>query len=156
MVLAYDLTDPATPKILGRYENTPSHSKGFNPNSATGGKEVFLTSITGQMDKPGKDFSEVAVEELKEEAGIDTTVDKLEDLGYVYPSKFSDTELRIFAFDASKSTLGQAKGDGSKGEQGSFVRWENAYFVIQNANCPLIGMAYLRLLNKKLLENYFV
>lgn len=156
MVLAYDLRDPHNPKILGRYEHTPSHEQGYRPyETKLGEREVFLTSITGQMDKPGKSFEEVAIDELKEEAGIDANLEQLEDLGFVYPSKASDTLVKMFGFDASMSTLGKPEGDGSKGEEGSFSQWEDANFVIAKANCPMVGMAYLRLLNKKMSENYF-
>ena len=153
MVLVYNLSDPSNPKILGRYEHTPCHSMGYETKSLD--KPCYLTSITGQMDKRGKSAEEVALEELREEAGITGSLHQLESLGYVYPSKASDTMIKLFAFDGSKSQLGEITGDGSRGEKEAYVNWEAAHFAIEHANCPMIGMAYLRLLNKKLLENFF-
>lgn len=154
-VLPYDLTDPLNPRIVARFEHTPCHTKGYESPSVKTEKPTYLTSITGQMDKPGKTHAEVALEELAEEAGIIAQLSDLEDLGYCYPSKASDTEVRLFAFDASKHDIGEIKGDGTAGEEGAFAKWESASFVIENGNCPMLGMMYLRLLNKKLLENYF-
>lgn len=153
MILPYDLTDVNNPKILARFEYTPCHEKGFSVEIS--GKRLFMTSITGQADKLGKSLEEIAIEELLEEAGIVADRNKLENLGYVYPSKMSDIEISIYAYDASDSFLNKPEGDGTTGEKDSFVRWESANFVIENCNCPIVGMAYLRLLNKKLLENYF-
>jgi hypothetical protein len=153
MILPYDLTNANDPKILARFEYTPCHQNGFFVEKS--GKKLFMTSITGQADKPGKSLIDLAMEELKEEAGIFAEENKLEDLGFIYPSKMSDTEIKIFAYDASNSFLNEPKGDGSLGEQDAFVRWESANFVIENCNCPIVSCAYLRLLNKKLLENYF-
>jgi len=154
MVLPYNLKEVNNPKILARFEYTPCHAKGFSVEIS--GKNLFMTSITGQADKPGKSLEDIAIEELKEEAGIVADRNKLENLGYVYPSKMSDTEINIYAYDASDSVLMKPEGDGTLGEEDSFVRWESANFVIENCNCPIIGMAYLRLLNKKILENYFI
>lgn len=155
MVLVYDLSDMSYPQILGRYEHTPCHTEGYNPHKdQESPKPLYLTSITGQMDKEGKSHAQVALEELSEEAGISAQVEDLEDLGYVYPSKMSDTKIRMFAYDGHGSGLGEVTGDGTRGEEGAFVKWENAIRVIDNANCPLIGMAYLRLLNKKVSESF--
>jgi hypothetical protein len=153
MVLPYDLTDATNPKILARFEYNPCHDMGFFVEKMD--KKMSMTSITGQVDKPDKTLKGIAIEELKEEAGLDGDENKLEELGYVYPSKMSDTRVMIFAYDASNSVLSDPQGDGSLGEEGSFVRWESANFVIENCNCPIVSCAYLRLLNKKLLENYF-
>lgn len=151
MLLPYDLRDVNNPKILARFERTVCHTKGYSPNNS----DLFMTSITGQLDKPGKSYEQIAIEELKEEAGIIADPSKLEYLGYTYPSKMSDSEYYIYAYDASNSDLNKPIGDGSLGEKDAFVKWENANFVIENCNCPMVSLAYLRLINKKLLENYF-
>jgi 8-oxo-dGTP pyrophosphatase MutT (NUDIX family) len=151
IILPYDLRDVSDPKILARFERTICHIKGYSPDN----NDIFMTSITGQMDKPEKSAEQTAIQELKEEAGIIANSEDLEYLGYTYPSKMSDSEYYIFAYDASNSELNIPEGDGSLGEKDSFVRWERANFVIENCNCPMVSLAYVRLINKKLLENYF-
>jgi len=153
MVLIYDLSNAEEPKILGRYEHTPSHESGYTPEGKiTEDRLVYLTSITGQMDKVGKTHAEVALEEVYEEAGIYAELDELEYLGDVYPSKASDTKIKMFALNGHGKFMGPVGGDGSAGERGSFAMWETARLVIEQSNCPMVGMAYSKLLfNKNLM-----
>jgi len=146
MVLIYDLDDRKNPKLLGRYERTVCHLDGSHP---PGKDDLNLTSITGMFDKEGKTLKEVALEEVLEEAGMVANLDELEELGFVYPSKASDAKLHLYALNGSGKAIGEIKGDGTRGEQDAFVEWMDAPYVVDNANCPMIGMTYARLLNKK-------
>jgi 8-oxo-dGTP pyrophosphatase MutT (NUDIX family) len=146
MVLVYDFSSDEK-KILGRYEHTPCHEEGWRPEGVD--ERLNLTSITGAYDKPEKTLAEVALEELDEEAGIQATLEELESLGSVYQSKASDTKVYLYALDGSSKKLGEVRGDGSLGEEGSFVKWHEASHLLENINCSLLGMAYVRLLMKK-------
>lgn len=153
-VVVYDFSNPTDQKILARWEKTichdPQHSH-YSPKDYN----LFLTSITGQIDKKGKSPKEIVLQELLEEAGIVASLDELEELGTCYPSKGSDSLYYLFAVNGSGKQLGVIKGDGTKGEEGSYVEWMPAHKVIDNVNCPMVGLAYVRLLNKKLLEGFF-
>ena len=93
--------------------------------------------------------------ELEEEAGIIGSLDELESLGTCCPSKASDTLMHLYAYNGSGKQLGEIKGDGTRGEEEAFVEWMPGYKVIENTNCPLVGLAFARLMNKKLLEGFF-
>jgi 8-oxo-dGTP pyrophosphatase MutT (NUDIX family) len=154
VVLVYDFNNPSDQKLLARWEKTICHDPKFsfcNPKDYN----LFLTSITGQIDKRDKSPQEIVLQELLEEAGIVAALDELEELGTCYPSKGSDSLYYIYALNGSDKQLGYIKGDGSKGEEGAYVEWMSAHKLIDNVNCPMVGLAYVRLLNKKLLEGFF-
>jgi hypothetical protein len=154
MVLVYDLSNPSDQKLLARWENTPCHSP-ENSFCNTKLPHLYLTSITGQVDKKDKSPSDIALMELEEEAGIIGELDDLEFLGTCYPSKASDTLMYLYAYNGCGKDLGDIKGDGTRGERDAFVEWMSSYKYINNTNCPMVGLAFSRLLNKKILEGFF-
>jgi len=104
--------DSKTNNVLGRYEHTPCHGEGLR-----------LTAITGMCDKKGLSPDEITIEELKEEAGIIADKEELIYLGWIYPSKSSDTKLHLYAIDGGDKELGKIEGDGTRGEEGAYVKW---------------------------------
>lgn len=154
VVIVYDFSNPMDQKLLGRWENTPCHDA-EQSFCNTLKPHLYLTSITGQMDKKGKSPQEIALMELEEEAGIIGSLDDLESLGTCYPSKASDTLMHLFAYNGHNKDLGEIKGDGTRGEADAYVEWMPAHKVIENTNCPLVGLGFSRLMNKKLLEGFF-
>ena len=144
MVLVYNFTDPDNLKLLARYEHNPAHPEGTRSSKDS---KYEMTSITGGAE-PDMTLDEVAIMELREEAGLVATEDELESLGAIYPSKGSDTFVNIYAIDGSEKELGEPEGDGSKGEEGAYVEWVDAFDLLQNSNCPMVGCAFARLISK--------
>lgn len=109
-------------EYLGRYETTPCHSPAPK-----------LCSITGGYDNYDK-FSIVdcALNELKEEGGYIAPLEAVIPLGTVYPSKGSDTVQHLFAVDIDHSgvTKTDPTGDGTRGEHGSFAKWESRLQIL--------------------------
>ena len=102
-------------EFLGRYEFLPAH-----------GEEMKLGSITGGYDKPSESYLECAVRELEEEGGF-TVIDnsKVIRLGTTRNSKSSDNIMHLFAVDVKDCATTIAMGDGTTGEEGSYVKWVN-------------------------------
>jgi len=122
-------------EFLGRFEICAAHS----PN-------IELCAITGGVEKD--DPLMTAIHELKEEAGIDAVPEELTDLGTVRPSKSADTVVYLYALFGGNKILGEAKGDGSVGERGSYCKWCPAENI---ATCkdPLVSTMLIRLFHKK-------
>lgn len=108
-VLVYDMVSQ---RVLGRFERTPAHG----PEA-----KIALASITGGCEN--NDPVATAILELKEEAGIAAPVGALESLGRVRPSKSADTWVYLYALNGTGIQRGEAKGDGSLGEQGAYCDW---------------------------------
>jgi len=144
MVLVYDFTDEENLKLLARYEHCPAHPEGVRSDQDP---KFELTSITGSYE-PDMTVDEVAIMELREEAGLIATEDELESLGNIYPSKGSDTTVSLYAIDGSGKELSEPEGDGSLGEEGAYVEWVDAHELLLNSNCPMIGCAFTRLIFK--------
>lgn len=123
-VLVYHMEDET---VLGRYEITPAH-----------GPYAELCSITGGVEHDNP--AQTALHELKEEAGIDATLDELEPLGQVRPSKSADTWVYLFALDGTHKVLGEAKGDGSAGEVGSYCKWISVEEAIGSKDALLAAL----------------
>lgn len=100
-------------EFLGRYEFLPAH-----------GEEMKLGSITGGYDKPSESYLECAVRELEEEGGL-AVIDnsKVISLGTTRNSKSSDNIMHLFAVDLNNCKEALAVGDGTTGEEGSYVKW---------------------------------
>ena len=123
---------PKTKEVLIRYEHTPCHGEGLRQ-----------TSITGMMDK-GETPDQTALRELKEETGITANSDELLGLGWVFNSKSSSDKTYLFAVDGSNKEIGEIVGDGTKGEEGAYVKWESLEIALQlNAPSVLASLAKL-------------
>lgn len=119
--------------ILGRYEVCPAH----------GDKEPTLTSITGQVPL-GRTPAAIAVMEVEEEAGYTIAESQLIRLGEVRLSKAADTTAYLYAVDVMDMERGEAPGDGSFGEKGSYCEWVTVEEAI-NCKCPVVASMMLRL-----------
>lgn len=120
-------------EFLGRYEICPAHSD-----------EAELCSITGGLDKPDEDAFQIAIREVKEEAGYDIYEHELLYLGSVRPSKASDKEVFLFAVDVTGKEQGEAIGDGTLGEVGAYTKWVARNRVVFCKD-PLMGTMVTRL-----------
>jgi 8-oxo-dGTP pyrophosphatase MutT (NUDIX family) len=97
--------------ILARYEITPAHHDGMQMTSITGGIPLDMTP------------REAAACEMLEEAGYTVTPEELVDLGTARLSKMTDTWAFLFAVNVTDRVAVDPPTDGSRGEQGAFVRW---------------------------------
>ena len=129
-------------KIAGRFERCPAH----------GDKEPELYSLTGGVEVDTTDPYETAVEEAKEEAGIEITKHDLIPLGILYPWKGAATTQYLFAVDWSGKELGKAEGDGSKFEEGSYCKWITASEAIKSRD-PMVHALLLRAFEKGLITS---
>lgn len=109
-ILAY--RDHLQRPILGRFEICPAHND----------SEPILTSITGGIPED-KSPKEIAILEMYEEAGYRISQNQLVDLGKVFLSKASDNVAYLYAVDVTNLFRGEAPGDGTKGEEGSYCDW---------------------------------
>jgi len=134
-VLAYSI-DPLM--ILGRYEKTPCHNDG-----------VSLTALTGMVEK-GNSPLETAIRELEEESGIKMDAEDFQSLGFTRPGKSSDTIMYLFAvkipFEEGEYI---GKGDGTKGEEGSYCKFVSIDEAI-NSKSETISAMILRALRSEL------
>jgi 8-oxo-dGTP pyrophosphatase MutT (NUDIX family) len=130
-VLAYRTDD--APMILGRYEICPAHS------DAT----PTLTSITGGVPD-AREPIDIAVEELREEAGYDVDVRALSSLGKVNLTKSCDTIGHLYAVNLSGLERHDALGDGSRGEIGSYCDWVSVKDAVR-CKCPILASMIIRL-----------
>ena len=118
-------------QYLVRVEHTPPHGIGFR-----------YTSLTGSIEN-GDLPRTTAVRELKEESGFIVSPDELIDLGWVYPSKFSDYKQHLFLVHLDGREQGEIEGDGSKGEEGASVIWMSISAALA-VNDPSIGATVAR------------
>jgi 8-oxo-dGTP pyrophosphatase MutT (NUDIX family) len=129
-VLGYRRIGKDAWEYLGRYENCPPHKDG-----------IALCSLTGGMEED-EEPTQSALRELKEESGI-TTDEELESLGTVRSSKASDSTGYLFAVDLSEvpdQPKYTGKGDGTKGEEGSYCKWVSREEAINAKDTILITM----------------
>ena len=122
-------------EVMVRSEHTPPHGEGFR-----------LTSLTGSIEH-GLSPLETAAKELKEESGYEINSDSIIDLGWVYPSKFSDYRQYLYAVDLTGLPQGRIEGDGTEGEKGASVGWFSVDFALE-VNDPSISASIARLANK--------
>ena len=99
-------------EYLGRFEYLPAH-----------GEEMHLSSITGGYDKEAETYAQCAIRELEEEGGFTTVPHLLQHLGEVRTSKSSDNIMHLFSVNVKDCSPVEAVGDGTIGEEGSFVKW---------------------------------
>lgn len=121
--------------ILGRFEICPAHSN-----------EIELCSITGGYDNSNKfSLEQCILNELLEEGGYIGREEDLEYLGFVRPSKSSDTTMHLYAIDLDKCERGIATTDGTIGEIGAYCQLVS---VEEGIMCkdPLISTMILRLI----------
>ena len=114
-------TDTEEMPILGRYERNPAHrdmSRAMDYYDIP----LALSSITGGVEE-GQCPCETAIMETGEEAGYRITEDQLIELGSVRTSKGMDTTVHLFAVDVTGMEQGEAKGDGSQGEEEAHTEW---------------------------------
>jgi 8-oxo-dGTP pyrophosphatase MutT (NUDIX family) len=100
-------------------------------------------SITGGV-KPGESVVACAQRELLEESGYHAAESDFIDLGTVHPSKMMDTTVYLFAIDVAHKQQDEIKGDGSRWETGSSVRWVDAQNGLRNLD-PLFMSGMIRL-----------
>lgn len=129
-------------KFLGRFEPCPAH-----------GREVKLSSLTGQIDKKDSNSLQTAVREFNEEAGIEIKPSDLISLGIVYPSKGSNKLVYCYAIDLSNIEIDQGEdvlkglGDGSEYEKQSYCQWVTMEDIVNSSDCVL-HTCLLRLMTK--------
>lgn len=114
-VLAYKKGEGDEIHYLGRYEVTPCHSP-----------EPKLCAITGGYDNADKfTILGCALNELVEEGGYDAPTEAVIPLGQMHHHKGSDTIIHMFAVDLGHEGVRkvEATGDGTRGEEGSYVKW---------------------------------
>jgi len=132
--LAILVLDESGENTLIRMEYNPAH----NPDDMT------LCSITGSIDK-GKSPDEMAIIELKEEAGIDITPDQLISLGIAKPYKASDAEFALYMVQVPIDIERiEEEGDGTKGEEGAYSEWMEINEAINKCEDALLHMMILR------------
>lgn len=104
------------------------------------GLDPEISSLTGGYE--GGDIRDLAIQELKEEAGYDAEKRELIDLGQSYASKSSDTKYSIYAVDVTDKEQGEAAGDGTKQDVEGTIEWTKK----PDSKDPQVAVAYLRLL----------
>lgn len=129
-ILIYKHDDRDHIHILGRFEDTPCHNEGK--------KDFKLVSFTGGVEKG--QIRKTAIMEAMEEAGLEAKDDELKYLGYVRPSKSTDTFCYLFAIDASNKTLKEAKGDGSEGEKGAYTKWVSSQEALSSQDPLMVAL----------------
>ena len=97
--------------LFGRFEVCPAHSS-----------QKDLCAITGQC-QPDDDPLQVAIGELREEAGMIVNPSQIVSLGSGYLTKQADTTAYFFSVDVTDIPRTRASSDGSKFEQGSYCDW---------------------------------
>lgn len=121
--------------ILGRFEICPAH----------GDKSQTLTSITGGVNIKREPL-DVAVEEVYEEAGYRVSPEQVVALGKVNLTKSTDTIGHLYAVDVTGIEQGEAPGDGSFGEIGSYCDWVSVDEA-RECKCPVMSTLLLRYQN---------
>ena len=137
VVLGYRRLGKDAWEYLGRYENCPPHKDG-----------ITLCALTGGIEENEKPLH-AALRELKEESGLvyDSYDSEIKYLGTLRPSKASDSTAYLFAVDLSNVPNQEkyvGKGDGTKGEVGSYCKWISRNEAI-NSKDPLLISAVSRL-----------
>lgn len=132
-VLAYR-TNPL--RIVGRFEGCPPHRDG-----------LALCALTGQMDKEDEKPLFAAVRELKEESGISVNFLEMKDLGFAQSGKQTDTTMCLFAVDVGSREIGEAIGDGTRGERGAYCKWIDIPDALWSKD-PLLAMMTARLISQ--------
>lgn len=118
-------------EYLGRYEICPAHSD-----------VTELCSITGGCDKPGKTPVEIAVMETLEEAGYIVSVEDMQYLGTVKPSKASAVTNHLYAVCVNDRVRVEAPGDGTEGEIGAYCDWVSEYDATMSKDPMLSTMIH--------------
>lgn len=85
--------------------------------------EHFISSITGGVEE--NDVEGSAVNEIKEEAGYDVTINELEHRGTCFGTKSSDTVYHLFTVDLTGKEGYEAQGDGSELEAKAECIWKD-------------------------------
>jgi 8-oxo-dGTP pyrophosphatase MutT (NUDIX family) len=136
VVLCFRNPEQGVWEFLGRYEKCPPHKDG-----------IALCALTGGIEE-GEQYPLVAaMRELKEESGIIPFNSEVIVLGTLRPSKASDSTAYLFAVDLNdleKKHKYVGKGDGTKGEEGSYCAWVSEQEAI-NSKDPLLISAIARL-----------
>lgn len=104
------------------------------------GLSSSLCAITGGCDHEGEEPVEVAIRELKEEAGYD--VSALDVLGTCRGTKSTDTVFHLFAVDVTSMEPGEATGDGSRLEDEASTSWSADP---ETCDDPLVSVMWARL-----------
>ena len=97
-------------EFLARIEPIPAHKP-----------KKHLCALTGSVEE-GERPIETAKRELYEESGYKAER-PLIDLGFVYPSKSSTTQMFLFAIDVTENIQHEAPGDGTRSEAMSTTEW---------------------------------
>ena len=114
--------------LLGRFEVCPAHSL-----------QKALYAITGQCE-PGAHPLQIALLELREEAGILAEPSWFVSLDSGYLTKQADTIAHFFAIDVTNLPRGDAQTDGSQFERGSYCDWVSR---AQALSAPCVGLQAL-------------
>lgn len=106
--------------------------------------EYFISSITGGVEE--NDVEGSAVNEIKEEAGYDVTIDELEDRGTCFGTKSSDTVYYLFTVDLTGKEGYEAQGDGSELEAKAECVWRDD---VSEGVDPLLFTLYYKFILSK-------
>lgn len=98
-------------KVLVRVEKRPCHGPGLLRQAVTGALDMNLPA------------TQTAAKELLEETGYNVHHLRLQPIGWVYASNFSETKIDMFVVDLEGLEQGEIIGDGSSGEDGAGAEW---------------------------------
>ncbi len=101
-------------EVLARFERNTAHSPHRSMSYITGGVEA------------GEDPLAAAARELFEEGGYGIPKNEVIPLGWIHPSKYEDTKMWLFAWNATGRKglkVSQPPGDGTEGEADEFSDW---------------------------------
>lgn len=102
----------------------------------TGENYYLLTGATENNDP-----EQTAINELKEEAGIDVHTEDLIYIGKFYGLKHSDCYIHLYAVNTTGKKQHIPKGDGSKHEQEAEFSFHTDYGLLEHSNDPLLLLA---------------
>ena len=121
---------------LVRNENCPPYYQNNKNNFSL----VALTGMIENRESPKK----AVIRELLEESGLTKKDYKLEYMGWVFTNKQSDLKIHLFRGHITqgnpkrnnKKLIG--KGDGTKGEVGSYAMWRTRGTIYKNSKCGIL------------------
>ena len=107
----------------------------------------IMSSFTGGIDK-GDSPTDCVIKELKEEAGIIITDEKVISLGLSYGAKSSDSTYHLFAVDVTNCAVGELTFE-SELEKTSYNKW-----ITESLFCQTAFMDPFVYVLKARLDNY--
>ena len=131
IVLIYHTAEDGETYVVGMYEDNPAH----------GDWKPVLYSLTGGVKD--KHWMDTAIEEIREEAGIEANPKKLYYLGEASPSKAASILYFVYIYNQEELKPLEGTGDGSLHEENDYPRWVTLTHAAQSCD-PLLHTAILR------------